>query len=69
MDGIVGARIWCGHGILAHNLVKISGLIEASRPGEAHGDPPYHPPMTRVQHYEPSRTPLTAMDFMAKKLV
>jgi IS5 family transposase len=31
MDGITGARIWCGHGVLAHNLVKISGLIEARK--------------------------------------
>jgi hypothetical protein len=31
MDGIHGARIWCGHGVFAHNLVKISGLIEAKR--------------------------------------
>jgi transposase, IS5 family len=28
MDGIDGARIWCGQGVFAHNLVKISGLIE-----------------------------------------
>ena len=27
MDGIDGARIWCRQGVLAHNLVKISGLI------------------------------------------
>lgn len=27
-DGIQGARTWCGHGILAHNLVKIAGLIQ-----------------------------------------
>lgn len=27
MDGLEGARTWCGHGIFAHNLVKISGLI------------------------------------------
>ncbi len=27
MDGINGARTWCGHGIFAHNLVKIGGLI------------------------------------------
>jgi IS5 family transposase len=33
MDGIGGARIWCGHGVLAHNLVKISGLIEAKQAG------------------------------------
>jgi len=31
MDGIDGARIWCGHGVLAHNLVKISGLIQAKQ--------------------------------------
>ena len=27
LDGINGARTWCGHGIFAHNLVKIAGLI------------------------------------------
>jgi transposase, IS5 family len=26
-DGIRGARTWCGHGVFAHNLVKIAGLI------------------------------------------
>jgi hypothetical protein len=29
MDGIDGTRIWCGHGVFAHNLVKISELLEA----------------------------------------
>jgi transposase, IS5 family len=33
MDGIDGARIWCGHGVFAHNLVKISGLIELKQAG------------------------------------
>jgi hypothetical protein len=28
MDGIAGARIWCGHGVFAHNLVKLGGLLE-----------------------------------------
>ena len=28
IDGLDGARTWCGHGIFAHNLVKISGLID-----------------------------------------
>ena len=23
---LTGARTWCGHGVFAHNLVKISGL-------------------------------------------
>jgi len=27
-DGLHGARTWCGHGIFAHNLVKIATLIE-----------------------------------------
>jgi IS5 family transposase len=26
LDGIHGARTWCGHGVLAHNLTKISAL-------------------------------------------
>jgi transposase, IS5 family len=26
LDGLDGARIWTGHGILAHNLVKIADL-------------------------------------------
>jgi IS5 family transposase len=28
IDGLAGARTWCGHGIFAHNLVKISVLID-----------------------------------------
>jgi transposase, IS5 family len=26
LDGLAGARIWCGHGILAHNLTKVTAL-------------------------------------------
>jgi len=26
LDARNGAAIWCGHGVLAHNLVKISAL-------------------------------------------
>ena len=26
LDGQNGAAIWCGHGVFAHNLVKISAL-------------------------------------------
>lgn len=29
---LTGARIWCGHGILAHNLVKITTLAAAQTP-------------------------------------
>ena len=28
IDGLASARTWCGHGIFAHNLVKISELID-----------------------------------------
>ena len=28
IDGLAGARTWCGHGIFAHNLIKISELID-----------------------------------------
>jgi IS5 family transposase len=26
LDGLTGARTWCGHGVFAHNLTKISAL-------------------------------------------
>jgi len=26
LDGKEGAAIWCGHGVFAHNLVKIGAL-------------------------------------------
>ena len=26
LDGRTGAAIWCGHGVFAHNLVKIAAL-------------------------------------------
>ena len=29
LNTLTGARIWCGHGILAHNLVKITALAAA----------------------------------------
>lgn len=30
LDGLTGARIWCGYGILAHNLTKITALAAAN---------------------------------------
>ena len=27
LDGLDGARTWCGHGVFAHNTVKIAGLM------------------------------------------
>ena len=56
LDGIDGARTWCGWGVLAHNATKISVLIEeretkngatpTSRP-TATGPPCRHPPPPR----------------------
>jgi IS5 family transposase len=31
MDGIDGAQIWCGYGVFAHHLVKVSGLLKAKQ--------------------------------------
>jgi transposase, IS5 family len=31
-DGIDGAQTWCGFGVLAHNAVKIAGLIDQRHP-------------------------------------
>jgi IS5 family transposase len=28
IDGLDGARTWCGHSIFNHNLVKIAGLLK-----------------------------------------
>ncbi|MEV0811116.1 ISNCY family transposase [Micromonospora sp. NPDC050200] len=30
LDGLSGARIWCGYGVLAHNLTKITALAAAN---------------------------------------
>jgi len=30
LDGLTGARIWCGYGVLAHNLTKITALAAAT---------------------------------------
>lgn len=31
LDGLQGAQIWCGLGVLAHNLVKAAGLLAAKQ--------------------------------------
>jgi hypothetical protein len=55
MDGLDGAAMWCGWGILAHNSFKIAALVERDaalahrkarprRPRPAgHGPPPAPP--------------------------
>jgi IS5 family transposase len=49
LDGIGGAETWCGLGVLAHNAIKISGLIEAKThvPADtSHPQPPQPPDPT-----------------------
>ena len=36
LDGIQGAQLWCGLGVLAHNLVKAAGLLAAKHRKAAH---------------------------------
>jgi len=56
LDGIDGARTWCGWGVLAHNATKIAVLIEEreikiaptpSDQSKAAGSPSRHPPPLR----------------------
>ncbi len=35
IDGTEGARIWTGHRVLAHNLVKIAAALTAAKPQTA----------------------------------
>jgi IS5 family transposase len=47
IDGIVGARTWCGWGVLAHNATKIAALIEERehpKPAQPHARGPCRPP-------------------------
>jgi len=49
MDGLDGAETWCGWGVLAHNTVKVSRLIEAkaaARPAAAARTRPPRPAAT-----------------------
>jgi IS5 family transposase len=54
IDGLHGARIWCGFGIFAHNSVKVSVLIAEQHntggnqapPRAARGDKSHDPPPT-----------------------
>ena len=38
LDGIDGASTWCGWGVLAHNAIKVSGLIEEREATQASAD-------------------------------
>ncbi len=61
LDGIEGAETWCAWGVLAHNSVKISTLIEAkaARPATASPDRRRRPAATGPPT-EPPTSPSTA---------
>jgi transposase, IS5 family len=57
-DGIDGAETWCGFGILAHNAVKIAGLIdEPNRRPSARRKRSEHPLGARPTHLAPDPNP------------
>jgi IS5 family transposase len=43
LDGIDGTQLWCGFAILAHNAVKIAGLIDQRDPRQAAPGQPAQP--------------------------
>jgi len=50
IDGLGGAQVWCGLGVLAHNAVKIGALIEAKDADRA-------PTKPRAERAKPSCAP------------
>jgi len=57
LDGIDGARTWCGWGILAHNATKIAVLIDERE--REHGPTPTSPRRPRTPTGPPGRPPPT----------
>lgn len=54
LDGINGAETWCGWGVLAHNSIKVSTLIEAKATAPPAGaDARPRPPVTTARANEP----------------
>jgi transposase, IS5 family len=61
MDGLDGARTWCGYGIFAHNSIKISGLIAAGNAPQVTCDAPSAISTDRPARPQPPPTlPLSA---------
>ena len=50
IDGLHGARTWCGHGIFAHNLVKIGSPHRMNRPPTHRAAPRRRPHPGRRTH-------------------
>jgi len=54
LDGTEGARIWTGHGILAHNLAKIAALASSpcSNPQESPATPDPSGPISALRVFQ-----------------
>jgi transposase, IS5 family len=48
LDGKAGAAIWCGHGVFAHNLVKIGSSARDRDQAQAHGVTARIPPSAQA---------------------
>jgi IS5 family transposase len=59
LDGTPGARIWCGLGVFAHNLVKITGLIATrqARNTRRRHQPTNAPPIPTPRTHRPPGGP------------
>lgn len=55
LDGIDGARTWCGWGVLSHNATKIAVLIDERE--QTHGPTPSRPQRPRTATGPPGRPP------------
>lgn len=59
LDGVPGTATWCGFGVLAHNTIKISGLIEARAAAAAAARPAAPTAITPAAATFPPRPPAT----------
>jgi len=57
MDGVGGAEVWCGYGILAHNSVKISGLMDDNHHQTSASTSPPSPPPPPATRPPPRSSP------------
>jgi transposase, IS5 family len=59
LTGIQGARTWCGHGVFAHNLVKVGALAAENQTppqNRAHTEPPAHTAITSTRGFSGRRS-------------
>jgi len=65
MDGVDGTRTWCGWGVLAHNSVKIGGLLDAKDNPLPPTTPRRPPPRTGVAKAPPRTDPPPSLPLSA----